>query len=85
MEAKILLARMVMESDGKKARELLDEVEAKVDRIADRILVSQMYTAYGLLEERAGDMEKAIDYHKKALAIFKYNRESSSALDRIIQ
>jgi tetratricopeptide (TPR) repeat protein len=82
VEAKILLARMVVESDGKKARELLDDVNAKVDRITDRILVSQMYTVYGLLEEKAGDMEKAIEYHKKALALFKYNRESSRALEK---
>jgi tetratricopeptide (TPR) repeat protein len=80
VEAKILLARMILESDQERARELLDEVKAKVDQIADRILVSQMYTVYGLLEEKAGDMEKAIDYHKKAMALFKYNRESSRAL-----
>jgi len=80
VEAKILLVRMIMESDGDMARGLLDEVKAKVDQITDRILVSQMYTAYGLLEELAGETEKALDYHKKAVALFKYNKESSNKL-----
>jgi hypothetical protein len=44
-----------------------------------------MYTVYGLLEEKAGNTEKAIDCHKKALALFKYNRESTSALEKIIR
>ena len=79
-KTKILLARMIMGSDEEKARELLDEVNAKVDQITDQILVSRMYTTYGLLEEKAGATEKAIDFHKKALALFKYNKESSNKL-----
>jgi Tfp pilus assembly protein PilF len=83
-EAKMLLACMIMGSDGEQARELLDEVNAKVDQITDNILVSRMYTAYGLLAEKAGETEKAIDYHKKALDLFKYNPESTAALARLI-
>ena len=70
VEAKILLARMILGPDREKARELLDEVNEKVEGISDRILVSRMYTAYGLLEGLAGETEKAIEYHKKDLALF---------------
>jgi tetratricopeptide (TPR) repeat protein len=72
-----------MESDQEKARELLDDVNAKGDQIADQILVSRMHTAYGLLEENAGEIEKAIEHHKKALALFQYNKESSTALEKL--
>lgn len=82
-ETKVLLACMILETDGKKARELLDDVNAVVDRIADQILVSRMFTAYGLLEEKAGEIEKAIDFHEKAVSIFKHNAESAAALARL--
>jgi len=80
IKTKILLARMIMESDRERARELLDEVNGKLDQITDQILVSQMYTAYGVLEEMAGEVDKSIEFHKKALALFKYNTESSEAI-----
>jgi tetratricopeptide (TPR) repeat protein len=76
VETKIQLARMIMETDTGKARELLDEAMAGADRIPDQILVSRLYTAYGLLEEKAGDIEKAIEFHRKAVALFKHNSES---------
>jgi hypothetical protein len=56
---------------------------ANVDKIPDQIMVSWLYTAYGLLEEKAGEIEKAIDFHKKAVALFKYNSESTAALTRL--
>ena len=80
---KILLARMITETDRERARELLDDVNAKADRMMDRILMSQMFTAYGLLEEKAGEIEKAIDFHKKAVSLFKHNTESAAALARL--
>ena len=80
---KILLARMITETDRERARELLDDVNAKADRITNRILMSQMFTAYGLLEEKAGEIEKAIDFHKKAVSLFKHNTESAAALARL--
>jgi len=82
-KTKILLARMIMESDREEARELLDDVNETVDQITDQILVSRMHTAYGLLEEKEGKIEKAIDFHKKAMALFKYNSESTTALARL--
>jgi tetratricopeptide (TPR) repeat protein len=85
VEAKIQLARMIMDTDTEKARELLDGAMASVDEISDQLLVSRLYTAYGLLLEKTGDTEKAIDFHKKAIALFKYNSESSKALKRIIR
>jgi tetratricopeptide (TPR) repeat protein len=83
IEAKIQLARMIMEEDAGKARELLDAVMATVDEIPDRINVSRLHTAYGLLEEKAGAIEKAIDHHRRAVALFPYNTESAAALTRL--
>jgi tetratricopeptide (TPR) repeat protein len=83
VEPKIQLARMIMETDAGKAREFLDAAMANVDQIPDQILVSRLHTAYGLLEEKAGEIEKAIDFHKKAVALFKYNSESAAALARL--
>ena len=83
VETKIQLARMIMETDAGKARELLDAAMANVHKIPDQILVSRMYTVYGLLEEKVGEIEKAIDFHKKAVALFKYNFESTAALTRL--
>ncbi len=83
VETKIQLARMIMETDAGKARELLDTAMANVDKIPDQILVSRLHTAYGLLEKKAGEIEKAIDFHKKAVALFKYNSESTTALARL--
>ena len=83
VESKILLARMILGPDRERARELLDEVNGKLDQITDQILVSRMYSAYGFLEEKEGEVEKAIDFHKKALALFTYNSESSTALEKL--
>lgn len=83
VESKVLLARMMVASDREKARELLDEVNTMADKIPDRILVSQIYSVYGSLEESEGDTEKAIDFHKKALALFPYNSDSLKALARL--
>jgi Tfp pilus assembly protein PilF len=85
VETKIQLARMMMETDTGKARELLDAVMANVDKIPDQTIVSQMHTVYGLLEEKVGEIEKAIDFHKKAVALFKYNSESAAALKKLIK
>ena len=82
-QTKVLLARMILETDGKKARELLDDVNAVVDRIPDQILASRMFTAYGLLEEKAGETERATGFHKKAVSLFKHNAESAAALERL--
>ena len=83
VETKIQLARMIMESDAGKAKELLDAAMANVGQITDQKLVSRLHTAYGLLEEKAGEVEKAIDFHKKAVTLFKHNSESAAALARL--
>jgi tetratricopeptide (TPR) repeat protein len=83
VETKIQLARIVMELDALEAKELLDTAMAKVDEIPDQILISEMHTAYGLLFEKTGDIEKAIAFHKKAIALFKHNTNSTSALSRL--
>jgi tetratricopeptide (TPR) repeat protein len=82
-ETKIQMARLIMESDREGAKELLDESMANVSRIPDRILVSRLHTAFGLFNENAGEIEKAIDFHKMALDLFKYNTESAKALARL--
>jgi tetratricopeptide (TPR) repeat protein len=83
VEPKIQLARMIMEANAEKARELLEAAMANADQIPDQILLSRLHTAYGLLEEKAGEIEKAIDFHEKAVALFKYNSESIAALARL--
>jgi tetratricopeptide (TPR) repeat protein len=83
VEAKIQLARMIMETDTGKAKELLDAAMGSVEDIADQLLVSRLYTALGLLEEKAGNIKKAIDFHEKAIVIFKHNSESTASLKRI--
>jgi tetratricopeptide (TPR) repeat protein len=81
-ETKILLARMIMESDGDRAKELLDEAAAGAGQIADRILESRLHTALGVYYEKVGDNDKAIEHHQRALDLFKYNTESASALTK---
>ena len=83
VEAKIQLATMIMGEDTGKAKEILDALMATIDEIPDRINVSRLHTAYGLLEEKAGAIEKAIEFHIKAIDIFKYNSESAAALTRL--
>lgn len=82
-ETKILLARMIMESDGEKAKELLDGAMAIVGQTPDRVLESRLHTAFGKFYEKVGENDKAIEQHRKALALFPDNTESSLALDKL--
>jgi tetratricopeptide (TPR) repeat protein len=98
LETKIQLARLIMDSEPAKAREILDEAMAIVypkdkdqleatagqaPQITDQILVSRLHTVYGLLDERMGETEAAIDHHQKAWGLFKYNYASAAALVRL--
>lgn len=100
LETKIQLARLIMVSEPAKGREILDEATeavypkdkdqleetaAQEPQITDRILVSRLHTAYGMLEEKTGEEEKAINHHQKAWDFFKYNYASAVALIRLFK
>ncbi len=83
VETKVLLAEMIMGSDGGKAKELLDGAMERTGQTPDRILESRLHTVLGVFYEKAGEIEKAIGQHEKAVALFPYNRESAAALERL--
>jgi tetratricopeptide (TPR) repeat protein len=98
IETMVLLAQMTKETVPEKSRaileqamaivypkeeELAEEKDAQAPHITDQILVSRLHTAYGLLEERMGVMETAINHQQKAWDLFKYNYTSAVALVRL--
>ncbi len=92
IEAKVDLARLIMETEPDNARKLLDEglkiaaSKEPADRtlkmrfMEGRISESRLHTAYGELLERAGESAKAIEHHQKAWDLFKYNYDSAVSL-----
>jgi tetratricopeptide (TPR) repeat protein len=100
IETMVLLAQMTQETEPEKSRAILQEAMAIVypkgkgermestaqsPQITDQILVSRLHTAYGLLEERMGELEAAINHHQKAWDLFRYNYTSAAALVRLYQ
>ena len=98
LETKIQLAQLIMDFEPAKGREILDEAmaivypkdkdqleerAAQAAQIPDQILVSRLHNVYGLLDERMGETEAAIDHHQKAWDLFKYNYASAAALVRL--
>ncbi len=99
IETIVLLAQMTKEREPERARTILEEAlaivypeeelakekEAQSPQITDQILVSRLHTASGLLEERMGEMEAAINHHQKAWDLFRYNYTSAAALVRLFR
>lgn len=95
IEAKVLLAQLIMESEPDNAEKLLDEglsIAAKKEPIEagmqmkfmeGKINESRLHRAYGELLENAGEMAKAIEHHQKAWNIIKYNYASAVSLVKL--
>jgi len=100
IETMVLLAQMTMETEPEKARAILEETMAVVypeeegkltkttaqsSQITDQILMSRLHTEWGMLEEKSGEEEAAINHHQKAWSLFKYNYASAVALVRLFR
>jgi len=95
IECRVQLARLIMESEPDKARRLLDEglkiaskkgpieMMTRARWMEGKIAESRLHTAYGDLLEKTGEIELAIEHHKKAWDLFKYNYPSAVSLVRL--